>query len=408
MHILFAATGLNHSIAQKALALHEGGMLASFETTLVFPRGEGVLGRWPALSSRQIEGIPAGFIHSWPWLEAVRMISSRLDPSGVVTDRLWELSDRMFSRHVSRRLAGAQAVFGFEHASLEMFEAAGRLGLKRIYNVPSAHSDLIRRLLEPERQLHPESRTLYVRATQRIEARRQARRDAEFNAADLVVAHSAFTKRSYVEAGFPAAKIISVPYGAPPIDEAACSRRIQEGHAREAVPPVFLFAGNVSLHKGILTLWEAWRRLRIPKARLLVAGGVHLPEALMVQSPDGVEYLGHLHWADLQRLMSQCTALVFPTLSDGFGQVAMEALASGLPVITTPNAGAADLIVPGENGLIVPILDPEALAEAMREVAGDSENLHRMRILAFESARRWQWPDFRAALVTALREHLHG
>jgi glycosyltransferase involved in cell wall biosynthesis len=56
---------------------------------------------------------------------------------------------------------------------------------------------------------------------------------------------------------------------------------------------------------------------------------------------------------------------VFPSIEDGFAIVVGEALACGLPVITTRNTGASDLIQPGENGEIVPIRDPEAIAEAV-------------------------------------------
>jgi glycosyltransferase involved in cell wall biosynthesis len=56
--------------------------------------------------------------------------------------------------------------------------------------------------------------------------------------------------------------------------------------------------------------------------------------------------------------------MLFPSVEDGFALVVAEALACGLPVITTPNTGASDLIHPGENGEVVPIRDPQALAQA--------------------------------------------
>jgi glycosyltransferase involved in cell wall biosynthesis len=56
---------------------------------------------------------------------------------------------------------------------------------------------------------------------------------------------------------------------------------------------------------------------------------------------------------------------VFPSIEDGFAIVVGEALACGLPVITTRNTGASDLVQPGENGEIVPIRDPEAIAQAV-------------------------------------------
>ena len=57
--------------------------------------------------------------------------------------------------------------------------------------------------------------------------------------------------------------------------------------------------------------------------------------------------------------------LLFPSIEDGFAFVVAESLACGLPVITTTNVGASDLIRPGENGEVVSIRDPEALALAV-------------------------------------------
>lgn len=60
-----------------------------------------------------------------------------------------------------------------------------------------------------------------------------------------------------------------------------------------------------------------------------------------------------------------CPREIFPSIKDGFSFVVAEAMACGLPVITTKNTGASDLILPGENGEIVPIRNPEGIAEAV-------------------------------------------
>jgi glycosyltransferase involved in cell wall biosynthesis len=65
----------------------------------------------------------------------------------------------------------------------------------------------------------------------------------------------------------------------------------------------------------------------------------------------------------LERFQSS-DIFLFPSLEDGFGYVVAEAMACGLPVITTKNTGASDLLQPGVNGEIVPIRDPAAAAEA--------------------------------------------
>ena len=105
------------------------------------------------------------------------------------------------------------------------------------------------------------------------------------------------------------------------------------------------------------------------------------------------------------RSLRSADVLVFPTLSDGFGMVVAEAMAHGLPVITTDQAGAADLVSP-DNGLIVPAADAQALAHALQWCLDNRDRLHTMRFHAFETARRRQWPHFRHDLIAALERGL--
>jgi glycosyltransferase involved in cell wall biosynthesis len=93
---------------------------------------------------------------------------------------------------------------------------------------------------------------------------------------------------------------------------------------------------------------------------------------------------------------------VLPTLGDGFGQVVTDALAHGLPVITTTNAGAADRIVHGESGLVVPPADVDALAAALEWAAGHRRALFDMRGAALAQARGWTWREFRAAFLARI------
>lgn len=400
-NFLVASPGLNPSTRQKLLALQAGGMLHTLVTTFAVGPGDPLLKRLPGTRSRWLDGIEPARLRRRPWLELARWGASRVDPTGVLTDLLWEAGDLHFARAAGRDLEEVQAVLGFEHSSLELFLAARAKGLRAYYDVPSAHSGLIQTLLAPIYAEFPALRTAYRVHTTRIEARRQARRDREFELADRVIAHSSFCKRSYVEAGFPAEKIHVVPYGAAPPDPAGDPCAAPER-------PSFLFAGNVAPHKGILTLWEAWRRLGDSRARLRVAGEVLLPPEMMKLSPPGVEYLGRVRWTELRALYRGSTALVFPTLSDGFGMVVTEAMAHGLPVITTPHAGASDLIRDGENGLLVPILDPEALAGAMASLSADPGRVAHLREASRKAAAAWPWSAFRAAFVQALLDPDHG
>jgi glycosyltransferase involved in cell wall biosynthesis len=140
-----------------------------------------------------------------------------------------------------------------------------------------------------------------------------------------------------------------------------------------------MFAGNVCLQKGVLDLMVAFRLLEPGSARLVLAGAIDPAIApLLKDLPPGMELAGKLNRDALQRLMSESWAIVQPSIQDGFGMVAAEAMACGTPAIISQNAGACELICEGRNGWVVPARSPEALAEAMEACLSQPERTHAM------------------------------
>ena len=167
-------------------------------------------------------------------------------------------------------------------------------------------------------------------------------------------------------------------------------------------------AGSFSLRKGAHYLLEAWRRLDARDgARLAVYGSLQLPQRLLAEACDGIEWHGPVSQPVLFDAFEKADVLVFPSLSDGFGMVVSEAMSRGLPVITTDKAGARDLVTP-DNGLIVPAADAGALTDALQWCLDNRQRLHDMRHHALATARRWQWSDFRRELIEGLDTALRG
>jgi glycosyltransferase involved in cell wall biosynthesis len=106
--------------------------------------------------------------------------------------------------------------------------------------------------------------------------------------------------------------------------------------------------------------------------------------------------------------LDRADVLVFPTLSDGFGMVVTEAFSRGLPVITTNQAGASDLLDHGRNGLIIEAGDSAAIAGALKWCLDNRAALAAMREPALETAKGWQWSDYRRALIEAVATGLKG
>ena len=108
-------------------------------------------------------------------------------------------------------------------------------------------------------------------------------------------------------------------------------------------------------------------RREVPDARLLLTKALARGmDAVLARYQDlPVEWAPPLPHPELAARLRTADVFVLPSLEDGFAQTVAEAMACGLPVVTTPNTGASDLVEDGINGSVVPIRDPSALAEAV-------------------------------------------
>jgi glycosyltransferase involved in cell wall biosynthesis len=169
--------------------------------------------------------------------------------------------------------------------------------------------------------------------------------------------------------------------------------------------PVIGYVGRLTRDKGIPQLVEAFNSLleTLPSARLHLVGWFdESDDALTPELRRGID----VHPAILRTGFVTDTAeyyrsfdmLVLPTLREGFPNVALEAAASGVPVIATSATGARDAVQHGETGLLVPPGDKDALVKAMLDLAGNPEKARRMGI----AAREWVLKSFVDRHVQAL------
>jgi glycosyltransferase involved in cell wall biosynthesis len=141
--------------------------------------------------------------------------------------------------------------------------------------------------------------------------------------------------------------------------------------ALERLPrPILLNVGRVAPEKNI----GAFLRLDIPGSKVVIGGGPAL-EKMKAAYPD-VSFLGPKHGAELASVYSAADVFVFPSRTDTFGLVNLEALACGLPVAAYPVPGPADILGPGEKGIHggrkrIGALDEDLAAAVARALTGD-------------------------------------
>ena len=179
-------------------------------------------------------------------------------------------------------------------------------------------------------------------------------------------------------------------------------RSRDEPKARDEGTPRLLCIGRLIPVKGHLVLLRALARarLQVPELRLDLAGHGPLEPALRayvreLRLGDAVRFLGFV--SPVQGAIEQAGIVVVPSLGEGFGMVALEAMERGRPVIASDVGGLPEIVEHDRSGLVVPAGDAEALADAIVALAGDPDRADEMgragRARALEAFRQERCTD---------------
>src|SRR4029077_10572451 len=133
---------------------------------------------------------------------------------------------------------------------------------------------------------------------------------------------------------------------------------------------------------GLADVFAAMKMLDSSQIELVVMGSLSRPLDWYRDQFRNFVYEPPRPHAEVLQLMQTCDALVLPSIVEGRALVQQEAMACGLPLIVTKNAGADDLIVDGETGFLIPIRSPESIAEKIHWCAQNRSHLSGMGIVA--------------------------
>lgn len=184
------------------------------------------------------------------------------------------------------------------------------------------------------------------------------------NEFDHIIALSDFVKNSYVASGFPEHNI-SVALTDISTEAFIALPRNEDQTFR------VLFVSQGGVLKGLHYLLDAWKMLSLPESELVIVGTfAGMPEALRkrymdaIASDSSIRQVQTVPHALMGSYYSSASVFAFPSLTEGNSRAVMEAMASGLPVITTD--AARSMVEDGTSGYIVPIRSANALAEKLR------------------------------------------
>ncbi|MEX5718061.1 glycosyltransferase family 4 protein [Geodermatophilus maliterrae] len=166
-------------------------------------------------------------------------------------------------------------------------------------------------------------------------------------------------------------------------------------------PPVLLFHGRVDRRKGVLDLLAA-----LPDGvRLVVSGiGPDLDEA-RARADDRTTFLGYVPPDEAPAVYRSADVFVSPTYSEGFSNTLLEAMASGLPTVSTDSVGVVDCLRHEENGLLHEPGDVAGLRAALDRLLGDAGLRARLATTALEEVRRlYSWPVLARSIDAVYRQ----
>lgn len=396
---------------QVALALAEAGLLEMLVTDLfwpadrpwaralsrVLPAGVQSLVRQrssPALASSLVRNSPFAGLRTL-LLDRIRGLSFELRRNAVRS------ADATLGRAAGRLAARSGAgLLAYSYFAYDAFRADPRPGI--LFQV-HPHPLTIRRILTEELAAHPDcAGSLRQEWELALPENDFQHLVEEPRLAARYLCASSFTRQSLIENGAEPSAIRVVPYG---VD----TGRFRPDPARRSAPGGklrLLFVGRINQRKGIKYLLEALRLLRTDEVHLTVCGRIIDGLDLFRPFASQIDVRPSVSAAELVAAYQSADLFVFPSVAEGFGQVLLESLASGLPIVSTTHTAAPDLITSGVEGFILPPRRPDLLAEQIDWAAAHRAELEAMGRAARARALHFTWERFRSGIAQAVQEFL--
>ena len=357
--------------------------VTSLEGALAAERG-GFLGRVLAYADGQRE-IPGGKVRTLP-LQPARLLSFLGSERYYGAKKQW--LDRVAAWELGR--GGYDFLHTWSGDGWRSLVAAAERGIPSVMDIPTWHRNkgkVKRYETKSEREAGK------LRGWERWRHGMLVSRQVmlmEYELATLLLMPSSCSMGTFEAAGMGRERLHYVGRG---VDPGRFVPSEPEGRVR------FVFVGALIRRKGVHRLLEAWRRLGMRDAELVLVGTAHEEvRAELRDAPGNVRVTGFVK--DVRAELRGASAFVFPSECEGFAKATLEAAACGLPLIATRESG--DAVVDGVTGWVVPADDAEALAGAMEMAVRDRGEMAARGAAARRHVERWfTWDHYRLRLLAA-------
>jgi glycosyltransferase involved in cell wall biosynthesis len=257
-----------------------------------------------------------------------------------------------------------------------------------------------KKILEEEVNLQPDWN---LSSSEVLTEKKCKNKDEEIALSDQIIVASSFTAKSLelFEQNIKS-KINIVPYGITCPTKKIINKRNKNDKLK------IIFVGRPTLSKGIQYLIQTLDQLDFPW-ELEIAGSIPEKPHQISQKLDLLlkdsrcKFLGQIQNKNLLKKMRESHIFLFPSLFEGFGQVLLEALSCGLPVITTNNTAGPDIIDDGKNGFLTPIRDTKETIEIINNLYQNEELRISIAENGFTKASEYTWIKYQNELIKIIK-----
>jgi glycosyltransferase involved in cell wall biosynthesis len=294
------------------------------------------------------------------------------------------LKDNLFDLWVATQFPKVDIFHGWNNYSLFSLRRAKKHGAKTVIERASSHILTQKRLLGVEMQKFGLNQVPVNPITLRKSIK-------EYEEADFVLVPSEFVFKSFLEQGYPERKLKLLEFGVE-------SQKFQPVKRKEDGIFRAIFVGQVGIRKGIPYLLKAWEELDLKDSELLLVGPIYGDIKDLIKNYD-LKKVRFVHYSNnLTEYYTQSDFFVFPSIEEGSALVTFEAMASGLPVVTTQNSGS--IVEDGKEGFIVETASVESLKAKIQELYNNRDLLTNYSKAARKKVESYTWENYRRKLIS--------
>lgn len=314
--------------------------------------------------------VPIELIYSTnsSFIEGLRFIPSKYQ---------WFIKDNLHDFITSLNVFESDVFHGWNGHSLYSLRRFKKLGALCVIERASSHPTTQKQLLQKEYQKNNLVFSDMI-------APNYQKLTKEFEETDYITVPSEFAYQSMVENGVKEKKLKLLSFG---VDTDLFKPKKHKSDTFTA-----LFVGQVTFRKGVLSLLRGWTKLKLKQAKLKIVG--QIDQAIRpfltdyIKDPS-IEFVG---FAPVLPLYQSSDIFIFPSLEEGSALVNYEAMACGLPVITTFESGS--IVENNKEGFIIPSSNPEAIAQKIEYLYNHSSKAVEMGERGYKKALQNSWDSY--------------